>query len=221
MQNTKSYDFKYARECARLSQKEAGEIVGVGRSTVVRWEKGEAEIPILKFRAFLSAVDISKENIPPPLEHLKYKPNGYPEGFDRTPYELTGDFDAEEAALAELEGDTHAEKARYRFLVIARRYGREEVERHMKAYDTEIATISTEKYTPPGGDSERVDMFGRTKTAEEWKVYDRLSYRQKLNRIDPGPGLYGAQLDAAMSDYDDALKNGKQPKDIKNIHRNP
>ena len=138
MLNKKAHDFIYARNTARLTQTEAAKLLDVSRSTVARWESGKLDIPLFKYKAFMACTETKTEDIPAPLLLSKYQDNGYPEGFNPEDYD---DYEVEENALKELEGDRHAGRARIRYLLTVKRISTDKtfVDSEMRLYDESLA----------------------------------------------------------------------------------
>ena len=118
----KNFDLKWAREWAGLSQVEAAEKMGVHKQTWNRWESGTHPTPpgVLKRLKELTAM-------PPEVEasRLRYDKEGYPRSHPRARFEEEAEargeewsLEVEEAALEEIEGDEHEDRARERYRLL-------------------------------------------------------------------------------------------------------
>ena len=100
----------WARKELGITQAQAAAKMKVDRMTFSRWESGAQPMPARQWKRFIDITGLDERGIPKPLE---YNAEGYPIGFDRTPYladEMCDGkhlWDLEEEALAKIEGAEH------------------------------------------------------------------------------------------------------------------
>lgn len=137
----RNYDLEWARTHKGLSQKEASDLLGVTTRTFSRWETGAVEMPRRKWQRFLEITQIEQNELP---KRLKYDSEGYPVGFDQTPYhtdDTERDYILECRALFAIEGEEYAERARERARLRELKYYAEDSEQFKEAmalYDKNI-----------------------------------------------------------------------------------